>query len=113
VLVNYITNALKYSADEKPITVCLEVMEGRAVVSVRDGGPGLPLDEQVGIWEMFHRVPGVTAQDSTERINASMGLGLHICKRLIELHHGQVGVESAVGQGSTFWFALPLASDLA
>ena len=73
----------------------------------------MPLDEQVGIWEMFHRVPGVTAQDSTERINASMGLGLHICKRLIELHHGQVGVESAVGRGSTFWFALPLASDLA
>jgi PAS domain S-box-containing protein len=108
VLTNYLTNALKYSAADKPIEVSLEVVEQLAVVSVRDEGPGLPWEEQGHVWDMFHRVPGVEVRSGPE---GSLGMGLYICKRLMDLHPGgRVGVESTVGEGSTFWFRLPVAS---
>ena len=114
VLTNYLSNAVKYSAEDRPVTVRLEVTAGLAVVSVQDRGPGLPAEELHHVWELYHRARGVTAQSETGGIGGSLGLGLHICKRLIELHPGgQVGVESVVGQGSTFWFRLPLAADRA
>jgi len=107
VLSNYLTNALKYSADDRPVEVRLEVAEGLSVVSVQDAGPGLPWEEQSRVWELFHRAPGVVAQGSG--MGGSLGLGLHICKQLIKLHRGRVGVESVVGEGATFYFTLPLA----
>jgi PAS domain S-box-containing protein len=111
VLSNYLTNALKYSPAEQPVTVKLEVVEHQAVVSVADHGPGLPRKEQSRIWELFHRVPGIEVQSGSGQASGSLGLGLYICKQLVELHPGgSVGVESMVGAGSTFWFRLPLAS---
>ncbi|MGO8947287.1 MAG: PAS domain S-box protein [Ktedonobacterales bacterium] len=107
VLANFLTNALKYSPDDQRIDVLLQLVEGMAVVSVRDRGPGLPPEEQAHLWELFHRVPGVELQSSSGG-DGSLGLGLHISKRLVELHHGHVGVESTKGQGATFWFRLPL-----
>jgi signal transduction histidine kinase len=89
----------------------LEVVENQAVVSVVDHGPGLLPEEQIRIWEVFHRVPGIEAQGGSGELSGSLGLGLHICKQLIELHPGgSVGVQSTVGEGSDFWFRLPLAS---
>jgi PAS domain S-box-containing protein len=108
VLNNYLSNAIKYSPDTSVITSRLEVYGGKAIVSVQDEGPGLPWTEQSRVWEMFHRAPGVNVQSATAKA-ASLGLGLHVCKQIIELHHGQVGVESVEGQGSTFWFSLALA----
>lgn len=67
----------------------------------------LPALERARIWEPFHQAPGGTIQSGSD---VGIGLGLHICKTIIEEHGGQVGVESAVGNGSTFWFTLPLAS---
>jgi PAS domain S-box-containing protein len=111
VLGNYLTNALKYSPADRPVTVRLEVVESQVVVSVTDHGPGLPQEEQSHIWELFHRVPGIEIQSWSGESSGSLGLGLHICKQLIELHPGgSVGVESIVGGGSTFWFRLPLVS---
>jgi signal transduction histidine kinase len=72
---------------------------------VRDHGPGLPQEEQDLIWERFHRVKGVEVQSGA---GVGLGLGLHISRMIVERHHGQVGVDSAPGQGSTFWFTLPL-----
>jgi PAS domain S-box-containing protein len=110
VLSNYLTNALKYSAHDRPVAVRLVVVKNLAVVSVEDHGPGLPPEEQTRVWEAFHRAPGVEIQPGSSEVGGSLGLGLHICKQLIELHPGgTVGVESVVGQGSTFWFRLPLA----
>jgi signal transduction histidine kinase len=111
VLNNYLTNALKYSSANQAITVRLEIVGNQAVVSVADHGPGLPPEEQSRIWEVFHRVPGIEVQYESGDSAGSLGLGLHICKQLVELHPGgKVGVESVVGAGSTFWFQLPLAS---
>jgi PAS domain S-box-containing protein len=110
VLSNYLTNALKYSPANQPVAVRLAVAKNVAVVSVEDHGPGLPPEEQSRVWEAFHRASGVEIQSGSAEVGGSLGLGLHICKQLIELHPGgSVGVESMVGAGSTFWFRLPLA----
>ena len=111
VLTNYLANAVKYSPAYKPITVRLEV-EGvvasrQARVSVQDHGSGVPAAEQVAIWELYHRVVGVTAEGEQ---SGSLGLGLYLCKNLVERHGGQVGVNSVPKRGATFWFMLPLTS---
>jgi PAS domain S-box-containing protein len=110
VVTNYLTNALKYSGEERPVSVGLQVEAEQARVWVRDEGPGILPVEQAQMWERFHRVPGVEVQSGS---GVGLGLGLHICQTIIERHGGQVGVESAPGTGSTFWFTLPLAREAA
>jgi PAS domain S-box-containing protein len=111
VLANFVSNALKYSPANRPVTVGVSVEEQEAVVRVTDQGPGIPLDEQGRIWDPFYRSPEVPLQPGNQTEKGSLGLGLSICKQLIELHPGgRIGLESAVGKGSTFWFRLPLAS---
>ncbi len=111
VTANYLTNALKYSLPERPVIVSVEADQGWARVTVRDEGPGLAVDEQTRIWVPFHQVPGVAVQGGAPGgAIGSLGLGLHISKTIIEAHGGHVGVESEVGRGSTFWFALPLSN---
>jgi signal transduction histidine kinase len=83
------------------------VDDQQAQVWVRDQGPGLTPEEQEHIWERFHRVKGIEVQSGS---GAELGLGLHVSRTIIELHYGQVGVQSARGAGSTFWFSLPLAA---
>jgi signal transduction histidine kinase len=107
VVTNYLTNALKYSPADRPVEVGLQVDDQLARVWVRDEGPGLPPEEQERIWEPFHRTPGIEDQSGT---GVGLGVGLHICRTIIEEHHGQVGVQSTPGEGSTFWFSLPLAT---
>lgn len=108
VVTNFLTNALRYSSEEKPVEVRLSLRDGVARVAVRDQGPGLPEDERERIWERFHRAPGVEAVSGG---GGGLGLGLHISKTIAAWHGGQVGVESEVGAGSTFWCTLPLATE--
>ncbi len=105
VVTNYLTNALKYSPEDRPVEVGIQVEGEHARVWVRDQGPGIRPSEQARLWERFHRVPGIEVQSGS---GVGLGLGLHICQTIIERHHGQVGVESVPSQGSTFWFTLPL-----
>jgi signal transduction histidine kinase len=114
VLTNYLTNGVKYSADDQPIAVRLTVKAGRAMVAVQDHGPGLPSEEQQHVWEPSYRAPGVEEQSSASKSYGSLGMGLYVCKSIVELHPGgRVGVDSVVGKGSTFWFTLPPAADIA
>jgi PAS domain S-box-containing protein len=107
VLTNYLTNALKYSPAARPVWVELERMDGIARVAVRDEGPGLEPEQQARVWERFHRAPGVEVQSGP---HLGLGLGLFITRQIVERHGGAVGVESVPGQGSTFWFTLPLVT---
>jgi signal transduction histidine kinase len=103
---NYLTNALKYSSEACPIEVGIEHKAHQVQVRVRDHGPGLTSSQQEHLWERFYRAPGMKVCSGS---GVGLGLGLHICKTIVEKHHGQVGVQSASGEGSTFWFTVPLA----
>ncbi len=105
VIANYITNALKYSAASEPVIVGLTVEGTEAKVWVQDFGPGLTPEEQEKIWHRFYQLPKDQIHSSH---TVGLGLGLYICQTLIKRHNGRVGVESQLGQGSTFWFTLPI-----
>lgn len=109
VVANYVSNALKFSRDDQVIEVRLCREDGEARVSVHDDGVGIPLAEQPHIWERFYQAEGVDWQTGSQ---IGFGLGLYISNAIIEGHQGQVGIESAPGQGTTIWFTLPLASPL-
>ncbi|GCE21490.1 ATP-binding protein [Dictyobacter kobayashii] len=105
VINNYLTNARKYSPTSAAITVGISATASEARVWVRDGGPGLNAQQQKQIWERFYQDPDIPLQTGSGQ---GMGLGLHICQTIVQLHNGEVGVESEPGHGSTFWFTLPL-----
>jgi PAS domain S-box-containing protein len=105
VLSNYLVNALKYSSSDRSVEVRVHARGAQACVAVRDEGPGLSPFEQERIWDRFYRVEGIDVQSGA---GVGLGLGLYICRTVIEQHQGEVGIESAPGQGSTFWFTLPI-----
>ncbi len=108
VLVNLIANAIKFTETGK-ITVGFRVL-GRSATqlqvrgAVRDTGIGIPADRRAAIFESFTQ-----GDDSTTRTHGGTGLGLSISRELVNLMGGRIGVESEVGQGSTFWFEIALA----
>jgi signal transduction histidine kinase len=107
VLINYLTNALRYSPASETISVGLTIADTTARVFVRDRGPGLTPSQQERIWERFYQVE----PSGNRGAEGGLGLGLYIVKIIVQQHGGRVGVESEPGQGSTFWFALPLVAD--
>ena len=107
VITNYLTNAIKFSPENKPVSASLCRAEAMLRVCVCDEGPGLPKSEQDRIWDRYHRAPDV---ERTAGSSVGLGLGLYISKMIIVQHGGAVGVESEVGRGATFWFTLPAAA---
>jgi PAS domain S-box-containing protein len=104
VIVNFLTNAIKYSPDNKRIVLTVEKRLERAVVSVRDFGIGIPKEHLERVFLRYYRV-----QQSNYAIDG-LGIGLYISREIVERHNGSIWVESEEGQGSTFYFDLPLAS---
>ena len=102
VLANLLGNAAKYGRRGGLITLALERLDGGALLSVADDGPGIPPSEHERIFERYYRV----ANEETRRKPGS-GLGLPIARRMVELHGGRLWVESRPGQGATFKVALP------
>jgi len=110
VTANYLSNALKFSPDDTPTVLRVEQRGDQARIAVRDQGPGLPPEEHERAWERFYRAPGIHELSGS---GIGFGLGLYICREIITKHGGQVGVKSAPGKGSTFWYTLDLAPEIA
>jgi signal transduction histidine kinase len=108
VVVHFISNAHKFSPIEEQIDVVVRREDDKVHVSVHDSGPGIPAGEHNKVWERFYRVPAIEVRNGSE---IGLGLGLYLSRLAIEQHHGTVGLKSAPGDGSTFWFSLPLADN--
>jgi two-component system sensor histidine kinase KdpD len=96
-------NAVKYSPDGSPLTICAHLASSDIVTSVADCGIGIPQGEETRIFEKHYR--GTTAVPGT-------GLGLAIAKTIVNAHHGDIGAVSQAGKGSTFYFSLPISRSL-
>jgi PAS domain S-box-containing protein len=108
VLGNLLENAVKYSPDGSDITVTVDNRNGTFVTAVCDRGIGIPADELGQVFERFHRGRQVSSTNY-----GGLGLGLYITKQIIERHGGSIWVESKEGQGTTFYFSLPMADSAA
>ncbi|HEY3317739.1 MAG TPA: response regulator [Coriobacteriia bacterium] len=104
VLINLVSNAIKYSPAGGAVTVTARKRDGQLVVGVVDEGIGISREDQEHLFDQFYRV-----DSSLTREIGGTGLGLSICKTIIELLGGQIWVESTLGKGSTFDFSLPIA----
>jgi signal transduction histidine kinase len=102
---NLLQNAIKFSKAGGTVTVHIKVEKTDIRAEVRDTGIGIPTDQLNRIFDRFYQVDGTT----TRRFGGT-GLGLAIVKQIVEAHGGQVGVESALGKGSLFYFSIPKVS---
>ena len=102
VLLNLVGNAIKFT-DRGEVRVEARCNDGQFLITVRDTGPGIPLDEQQRIFEEFHQVDG-----SSTRAKGGTGLGSAIAKQIVEMHGGSIWVESTLGQGAVFHLKLPV-----
>ncbi|MHB0859072.1 MAG: ATP-binding protein [Anaerolineae bacterium] len=104
VVLNLLTNAVRLT-ERGVIEVRTTLQERLVLISVIDSGPGIPADELPGLFREFHQI-----SISETRYEGGSGLGLSISKYLVELHGGEIWVESEMGRGTTFTFSLPLSS---
>jgi PAS domain S-box-containing protein len=107
VLVNLISNAIKYSPDANRVVVNLTKTKDNITVSIQDFGMGIPKDEQGRIYERFFRAKG-----KKEGKIPGLGLGLFISNEVVKQHGGKLWVDSQEGKGSTFYFSLPKGKKL-
>lgn len=98
---NLLINAVNYSGKSKHVTVRQSAEENAVRISVTDTGEGIAEEELPFIWDRYYK-----SAKAHKRGVAGTGLGLSIVKKIMELHGGRYGVDSALGQGSTFWFEL-------
>ncbi len=102
VVINLLSNAIKYSRAGQTVTVTVEDLPGQAQVKVIDHGRGIPSEYKSLVFERFRQV-----EAADTKVKGGTGLGLTICKKIVEQLGGTIGVESEEGQGSTFWFSIP------
>jgi len=101
VVINFITNAIKYAPESKEIRIRIEKVNDMARVSIVDKGPGIPPEKLKHLFDRYYQADNSGSQYS------GLGLGLYISAEIIKKHNGQIGVKSELGVGSTFWFTLP------
>lgn len=102
VVINFLTNAIKYSPKAKKVIVRCSFTESAFKVEVQDFGIGIPKNKKDYLFDRFYRV-----QESSTHFSG-LGLGLYISAEIVKRHHGEIGVESSSGEGSTFWFSVPI-----
>lgn len=101
VFTNILTNAVKYTAIGGCVVLTSQLDGGRARLSITDNGSGIPKDQQDMVFQTFGQV-----QAKNSGVVRSTGLGLAFCKMAVHAHGGEIGLESEVGAGTTFWFDL-------
>ena len=101
-LLNLLSNALKFTPEGGRIDIRAELQDGAAEISVRDTGVGIAAKDQEAIFEEFRQVGTVS-----KKVEGT-GLGLAISRKFVELHGGRIWVNSQLGAGSTFTFTLPM-----
>jgi len=102
IVINLVDNALKFTPPGGNVRLGAKKKDNSIVVEVRDNGRGISKEEQQSLFQPHHRLKGETSE--------GLGLGLALCKMLVELHGGKIWVKSSIGRGSTFGFSLPLES---
>src|SRR4030088_2372622 len=107
VLMNLVGNAIKFTPESGRIELIARQVDGQVRMEVRDNGPGIPPDQQQRIFEAFVRLT------QTGSATEGTGLGLAITSRLVELHGSKLGIESQPGEGTSFYFSLPLVPIIA
>ncbi|MBW4574051.1 MAG: PAS domain-containing sensor histidine kinase [Aphanothece sp. CMT-3BRIN-NPC111] len=103
ILTNLLSNAIKYSPKGSTVNFELACQDGEVIFKIKDPGIGIPIEDQQRLFEPFHRAKNVGKIPGT-------GLGLSIVKSLVDLHRGQINIESEIGVGTTFIVTLPLNS---
>jgi signal transduction histidine kinase len=103
VLTNLVANAIKYAEESKKIDILIENRHTEAKVSVIDYGPGIPPSKISSLFNRYYQV-----QNNGNNSNSGLGIGLYICSEIIKKHDGEIGVDTELGKGSTFWFTLPV-----
>ncbi|WP_230383947.1 PAS domain-containing protein [Pedobacter endophyticus] len=103
VISNLISNAVKYSPGGSTIWVRSETVDKEIRVSVKDNGMGISAEDQPKLFDRYYRVEG-----QQMKTIAGFGIGLYLCAEIIYRHAGKIGVESQIGEGSEFWFSIPL-----
>jgi signal transduction histidine kinase len=98
---NLIANSLKHNPPDLCITLNASVEEETIYCTVSDNGVGMTQEQSQHLFDLYFR-------GSHSRHSLGLGLGLYLCRRIIEAHGGEIGVKSAPGEGATFWFTLPL-----
>lgn len=102
VIANFLTNAIKYSPDNKEINITLAAKDGELFLSVKDQGIGMSEEQAKRVFEKFYRV-----EENGNRFQG-LGIGLYISSEIIARHGGRIGVKSILNQGSEFYFVMPV-----
>ncbi len=104
VIINFLTNAIKYSPGTSEIKIFVKTDNGKLYVGIRDYGIGIAPEQQKSVFEKFFRV------EETALHFQGLGIGLYISAEIIRRHGGEVGVHSTMGEGSEFYFTIPIVS---
>ncbi|WON93343.1 ATP-binding protein [Sphingobacterium sp. UGAL515B_05] len=102
VLVNFVNNAVKYAPESKEINIVVEQQQDHVKITVTDKGEGINPEVQPFIFDRYYRA------NHEGKSYSGLGLGLYISSEIIKKHNGQIGVDSTLGQGSSFWFSIPV-----
>jgi len=105
VVINFITNAIKYAPGTNQVNVTINIKDEKLYVAVKDFGIGISAEQQEKIFDKFYRV-----EDHSNRFNG-LGIGLYICSEIIKRHAGVIGVNSVPDEGSEFYFIIPIKEE--
>ncbi|QNN41857.1 sensor histidine kinase [Pedobacter roseus] len=105
VVINFITNAIKYAPGTNQVNVTINIKDGKLYLAVKDFGIGISKEQQHKIFDKFYRV-----EENSNRFNG-LGIGLYICSEIINRHGGTIGVNSVPDEGSEFYFIVPTTEE--